>query len=123
MSNETTTNVTPTPTPKNPAILRDLVRAGAGVCRGVLVTGTVAMEMVADGIDLIPATARATPKVGKQLLLVPFDAATGVIAKSEGITHEEAEKRSYAILNQELAVSIKKGSIASGEVLADMWAE
>jgi hypothetical protein len=84
---------------------------------------SVSTELMADTSLYISKSIGATPTVLKELAKTPFSAGKGYLMESEGISAEDAEKRAFKYINQEVSVTIREGGEGAGKLLADLFKE
>ena len=84
---------------------------------------SVSTELLADTSLFISNSIGATPNVLKSMTQTPFTAARGYIMESEGISKEDAHKRAFKYIDQDVATTIVELSEGSGKLLADLFKE
>ena len=85
--------------------------------------GSTALQLTADGANLVNKTASATPAVLKAIFKSPIDAVVGYIMEAEGVTKDVAQKRAYKYLEQDVATTIADAGEGAGKLLAELLKE
>lgn len=85
--------------------------------------GSTALQLTADGANVVNKAASATPAVINAILKAPFNAAKGYIMEAEGVSEEVAAKRAYKYVEQDVATTIADAGEGAGKLLAELLKE
>ena len=101
--------------------IKNIKRSIVNIITATASTASVLTQVLADGTEVGAKSIASSPAVLKELMQVPFSATEGVLI-DQGMDEDKAHKKAYKYVNQDVATSIREGSVGSGKMLNKLWA-